>query len=242
TDGSVDVVEMYDDIMTGTLEVHKTTEGMLNVEGISFVLSGTSDVGIEVELTAVTDENGIATFEAVPIGTYTITEDSETTPYAYLTADAVEVQVYYAQTTTQEVYNNEKTGTLEVHKTTEDMTNIEGIDFVLSGTSDSGREIEITATTDANGIAEFENIPIGTYTITEDGDTVPYGYLTADDVSVEVYYAETTVQEVYNEEIPETETDTPKTPNLKTGTALLGTASLLGVVILVISFRKKKNE
>ena len=189
TDGSVDVVEMYDNIMTGTLEVHKTTEGMLNVEGINFVLSGTSDVGVEVELTAVTDENGIATFEAVPIGTYTITEDSETTPYGYLTADAVEVQVYYAETTVQEVYNNEKTGTLEVHKTTEDMTNIEGIDFVLSGTSDSGREIEITATTDANGIAEFENIPIGTCTITEDGDTVPYGYLTADAVEVQVYYA-----------------------------------------------------
>ena len=184
---------------SGTVEVHKTTEGMLNLSGISFTLSGTSDAGTEVNITAATDENGIAVFESIPIGTYTVTESGESTPYAYLTAEPVEVEVFYAETTTKEIYNDEKTGTFEVHKTTEGMTNLEGISFTLSGTSDSGRDISIMAVTDENGIATFENIPIGTYTITEVKTTVPAGYLVADTSSVEVFYAETTTAEIFND-------------------------------------------
>jgi uncharacterized surface anchored protein len=116
-----------------------------------------------------------------------------------MVADPIEVTVYYAETTTQEIYNSEKTGSIEVHKTTKDMTNIEGISFVLSGTSDSGREISITAVTDKNGIATFENIPIGTYTITEEATSVPAGYLVASDTNVEVYYSETSTVEVLND-------------------------------------------
>ncbi len=191
--------EIHNDEKTGSIEVYKTTEGMLNLSGIDFILSGTSDSGREISITATTDENGIAKFENVPIGTYDIIEDGKTTPYAYLTADPVAVEVYYAETTTQEIHNDEKTGSIEVHKTTKGMTNLSGIDFVLSGTSDSGRDISITATTDEKGIAKFANIPIGTYTITESGKTVPYGYLVADPESVEVIYAETITAEIYND-------------------------------------------
>ena len=191
--------EIHNDEKTGSIEVHKTTEGMLNLSGIDFVLSGTSDSGRDISITATTDKNGIAKFENVPIGTYDIIEDGKTTPYAYLTADPVAVEVYYAETTTQEIHNDEKTGSIEVHKTTKGMTNLSGIDFILSGTSDSGRDISITATTDEKGIAKFENIPIGTYTITESGKTVPYGYLVADPESVEVLYAETITAEIYND-------------------------------------------
>lgn len=198
-DGSLDEVEMFDAEKTGTIEIHKTTEGMMNLEGISFTLSGTSDSGRDISITATTDENGKATFENIPIGTYTVTEVGSTTLTAYMVADPVEVEVYYAETTTQEIHNDEKTGTFEVHKTTEGMTNLEGISFVLSGTSDSGREIFITAVTDENGIATFENIPIGTYTITEQRSSVPAGYLVADPVTVEVFYVETTTAEIYND-------------------------------------------
>ncbi len=193
------VHEIHNDEKTGTIEIHKTTEGMMNLEGISFTLSGTSDSGRDISITATTDENGKATFENIPIGTYTVTEVGSTTPTAYMVADPVEVEVYYAETTTQEIHNDEKTGTFEVHKTTEGMTDLEGISFVLSGTSDSGRDISITAVTDKNGIATFENIPIGTYTITEVKSTVPAGYLVADAASIEVFYAETTTAEIFND-------------------------------------------
>lgn len=200
TDGHVDEVEMWDDVQRGNIEVHKRTEGNFNVKGITFILSGVSDNGQEVERTAVTDKDGNAVFTLIPVGTYTIKEDGENVPYAYLVADEQSVDVLYAQTTTVDFFNEEKTGTIEVHKRTEGDLNLEGIAFILTGTSDSGREISMTATTDKDGKAVFANVPIGTYAITEDGKTVPSAYLVADKQSVEVVYAETTAIEVFNTE------------------------------------------
>lgn len=58
------------------------------------------------------------------------------------------------------VINLEKTGTIHVQKRTEGNLNISGITFILSGTSDSGRAIEITAVTNENGEVTFENVPV----------------------------------------------------------------------------------
>ena len=199
-DGSVDEVVMYDDVTRGTIEVHKRTEGGNDVEGIEFVLEGTSDTGLEVNIKSKTDANGVAVFELVPTGTYTITENEETVPYAYLAADKQEVVVEYAKTSSVTFFNAEKTGTIEIHKRTEGDLNLEGIEFILTGTSDSGREISVTATTDENGLAVFENIPVGTYIITENGETVPAAYLAAEPTEVTVEYAATTTAEISNAE------------------------------------------
>ena len=200
SDGSVTYVVMYNSDAVGTVKVHKKTEGMMNVEGITLILSGTSDSGHEVKLTAVTDKDGIAAFTAVPTGTYTVTEDADTVPIAYMVADPIKVTVYEAGTVDAEIFNIEKTGTIEISKTTEGMTDLEGIEFILSGTSDSGREIRLTAVTDKDGKAEYTSIPIGTYTITENEKTVPYAYLTAEPQEVSVFYAETTTVKISNEE------------------------------------------
>ena len=80
-----------------------------------------------------------------------------------MTADPENVTVQYAQTTNIEISNAEKTGSIKVKKTTPGMVNLSNLVFILSGTSDTGREISIEATTDKNGIATFENVPIGTY-------------------------------------------------------------------------------
>lgn len=177
-------VKVTNEEKTGSIKVQKRTEGQKNVEGITFYLKGTSDTGREINIPATTDKDGVAVFENVPVGTYKIIEDKETVPYGYLVADEKEVKVEYAQTIDENILNNEQTGTVQVHKKTDGMTNIEGIRFILSGTSDTGREINIPAITDKDGIAKFENVPIGTYTITEDGSTVPYGYLVADSKQV----------------------------------------------------------
>ncbi|MBR1421853.1 MAG: hypothetical protein IJ571_00210 [Ruminococcus sp.] len=197
---------------TGSIHVGKRTEGNYNVSGIKFILSGVSDSGREITLEAITDENGDATFENVPIGTYTITEDGETVPAAYLVADPQEVTVSYAETTDVEFLNDEKTGSIKVQKRTEGMTDIEGIKFILSGTSDSGREIRLEAVTDKNGVATFDNVPIGTYTITEDGQSVPTGYLVADPQSVTVTYAETKDVTFINDKPEQPREETPEQP------------------------------
>ena len=199
--------EILNNEQTGTIKVHKRTEGDLNISGITFYLKGTSDTGREINIPATTDKDGVAVFENVPVGTYKIIEDKETVPYGYLVADEKEVKVEYAQTIDATILNNEQTGSIKVHKKTADMTNVEGIRFILSGISDTGREIRIEATTDKDGLAKFEGVPIGTYTITEDGSTVPYGYLVADSKQVTVTYAQTVDTDMVNEKAP----DTPNT-------------------------------
>lgn len=80
-----------------------------------------SDSGREIKIEATTDENGIATFESIPIGTYEIYEDDSTVPYGYLVADPQEVTVMYAETVDAKFLNQEMTGEVAVHKTTEGM-------------------------------------------------------------------------------------------------------------------------
>lgn len=234
--------EILNNEQTGTITVHKTTEGQKNIEGIKFYLRGTSDTGREIDIPAITDENGIAKFENVPIGTYTITEDGSTVPYGYLVADEKEVKVEYAQTIDETVLNNEQTGTVQVHKKTDGMTNIEGIRFILSGTSDTGREINIPAITDKDGIAKFENVPIGTYTITEDGSTVPYGYLVADSKQVTVAYAQTVDTDMVNEKAPDTPNTGSSDNDIDGRTVLGGVVVILAGAAIVMFSRKRKER
>lgn len=233
--------EILNNEQTGTVQVHKRTEGHKNVEGITFYLKGTSDTGREINIPAITDKDGVAVFENVPVGTYKIIEDKETVPYGYLVADEKEVKVEYAQTIDENILNNEQTGTVQIHKKTDGMTNIEGIRFILSGVSDTGREIRIEAVTDKDGLAKFEGVPVGTYTITEDGSTVPYGYLVADSKQVTVTYAQTVDTDMFNQKVP----DTPNTgvsDNDIDGRTVLGGVVVILAGAAVILFSRKKKE
>ena len=226
---------------TGSITVHKTTEGQKNIEGIKFYLRGTSDSGRAIDIPATTDKDGIAKFDGVPIGTYMVIEDEETVPYGYLVADEKEVKVEYAQTIDATILNNEQTGSIKVHKKTADMTNVEGIRFILSGVSDTGREINIPAITDKDGLARFENVPIGTYTITEDGSTVPYGYLVADSKQVTVTYAQTIDTDMVNEKAPDTP-NTGVTDNDSDGRTALGSVAIILAGAAFFMFSKKKKD
>lgn len=233
--------EIINNEQTGTIKVHKRTEGDLNISGITFYLKGTSDTGREINIPAETDKDGIAKFENVPIGTYKVIEDEKTVPYGYLVAAEKEVTVTYAETVDTDILNAEQTGTIQVHKKTADMTNVEGIRFILSGISDTGREINIPAITDKDGLARFENVPIGTYTITEDGSTVPYGYLVADSKQVTVAYAQTVDTDMVNEKAP----DTPNTgvmDNDSDGRTALCSVAIILAGAAVLMFSRKKKE
>lgn len=233
--------EIINNEQTGTIKVHKRTEGDLNISGITFYLKGTSDTGREINIPAETDKDGIAKFENVPIGTYKVIEDEKTVPYGYLVAAEKEVTVTYAETVDTDILNAEQTGTIQVHKKTADMTNVEGIRFILSGVSDTGREINIPAITDKDGLARFENVPIGTYTITEDGSTVPYGYLVADSKQVTVTYAQTIDTDMVNEKAPDTP-NTGVTDNDSDGRTALGSVAIILAGAAFFMFSKKKKE
>lgn len=233
--------EIINNEQTGTIKVHKRTEGDLNISGITFYLKGTSDTGREINIPAETDKDGIAKFENVPIGTYKVIEDEKTVPYGYLVAAEKEVTVTYAETVDTDILNEEQTGTIQVHKKTADMTNVEGIRFILSGVSDTGREIRIEAVTDKDGLAKFEGVPVGTYTITEDGSTVPYGYLVADSKQVTVAYAQTVDTDMVNEKAPDTP-NTGVTDNDTDGRTALCSVAIILAGAAVLMFSRKRKE
>ena len=233
--------EIINNEQTGTIKVHKRTEGDLNISGITFYLKGTSDSGREINIPATTDKDGVAVFENVPVGTYMVIEDEKTVPYGYLVAAEKEVTVTYAETVDTDILNEEQTGTIQIHKKTADMSNVEGIRFILSGISDTGREINIPAITDKDGLAKFEGVPVGTYTITEDGSTVPYGYLVADSKQVTVAYAQTVDTDMVNEKAPDTP-NTGVTDNDTDGRTALCSVAIILAGAAFFMFSKKKKE
>ena len=233
--------EIINNEQTGTIKVHKRTEGDLNISGITFYLKGTSDSGREINIPATTDKDGVAVFENVPVGTYMVIEDEKTVPYGYLVAAEKEVTVTYAETVDTDILNAEQTGSIQVHKKTADMTNVEGIRFILSGVSDTGREIRIETVTDKDGLAKFEGVPVGTYTITEDGSTVPYGYLVADSKQVTVAYAQTVDTDMVNEKAPDTP-NTGVTDNDSDGRTALGSVAIILAGAAFFMFSKKKKD
>ena len=176
------------------------------------------------------------------MGTYKIIEDEKTVPYGYLVAAEKEVTVTYAETVDTDILNEEQTGTIQVHKKTADMSNVEGIRFILSGISDTGREINIPAITDKDGLARFENVPIGTYTITEDGSTVPYGYLVADSKQVTVTYAQTVDADMFNEKVPDTPNTGSSDNDIDGRTVLGGVVVILAGAAIVMFSRKRKER
>ena len=234
--------EIINNEQTGTIKVHKRTEGDLNISGITFYLKGTSDSGREINIPATTDKDGVAVFENVPVGTYMVIEDEKTVPYGYLVAAEKEVTVTYAETVDTDILNAEQTGSIQVHKKTADMTNVEGIRFILSGVSDTGREIRIETVTDKDGLAKFEGVPVGTYTITEDGSTVPYGYLVADSKQVTVAYAQTVDTDMVNEKAPDTPNTGSSDNDIDGRTVLGGVVVILAGAAIILFSRKRKER
>ena len=153
--------------------------------------------------TGITDENGIATF-SLGYGKYFYHEIAA--PDEYIIDDTLypfeiseEGVTVYAEMT-----NYLKEGSIKVTKTTTGNLNVKDIGFIVKGISDTNSDIERELFTDENGEALFENLPIGKYTVTEDGSTVPYGYLVADSKQVTVAYAQTVDTDMVNEKVLDT--------------------------------------
>ena len=237
--------EFFNKEKEGTIKITKRTEGNINVEGIKFILTGKSDSGRDITAEAVTDKDGVCSF-TVPCGQYTITEDKDSVPTAYLVAEKQSVKVEYEKQSEIEFFNKEKEGEIELHKRTEneDKDAIKGIRFMLEGVSDSGRKIKVEAVTNENGVCKFV-VPIGKYTITEDGSTVPSGYLTASPQSVKVEYAKTSAVTFINK--PSTPPNTPPDTPPQTGYSgnSLASGIMLGIVALgavAMLIAKKKDD
>ncbi len=149
--GQVTTVTFSNTLRRGDLTVKKTAEDGL-VEGMKFRLSGTSLSGIEVNEFAVTDENGIATFKDVLIGTgYTLEEVD--TPTRYVVPYKQTAAVEWNKVTEKSFDNDLKKFNVTVTKS-DRRTGLPQGDASLAGAKYGiykGNQLIDTYTTDANG-------------------------------------------------------------------------------------------
>lgn len=164
--GGTAIVNFNNELRRGSLSVTKTSDDGL-VEGVQFKLSGTSLSGHKVEQYATTDKSGIARFEDVLIGTGYLLEEIGVEE-KYIVPDDQTVDIEWNVVTKKSFHNTLKRGSLRVLKESEDGLD-EGVVFRLYGTSISGQAVNEYATTNADGIALFKDVLIGTgYTLVEE--------------------------------------------------------------------------
>lgn len=190
--GQTSTVTFNNTLRRGSVKVIKSSEDGF-VDSVTFKLSGTSLSGEAVEMYATTNSKGIAVFSDVLISgnvDYVLSEVNCDEKYEVPASQSVKVE--WNKVTEKSVYNKLKRGDLKILKNSEDNF-VEGIQFRLTGTSLSGEKIDMTATTDKNGVALFEDILItghSSYTVTE-VDTKDY-YITPAAQSVEIEWNKVT--------------------------------------------------
>lgn len=154
-------VEFHNVVNRGGIKIIKTSEDG-KVSGIEFVVKGEG-----VEKTVTTDASGVTVVSDLMAGEYTVTEK---TPDGYVSEEPKTITVAYGETSTVEFHNELQKGSVEVNKTSEDGF-VDGVKFKLSGTSLTGAPVEEYATTNAEGVALFEDIPVGDNYVLEEVDT-----------------------------------------------------------------------
>lgn len=170
--GQTATVSFSNVLKRGDLTVTKTAEDGLT-EGIKFRLTGTSDSGVKIDVTATVDSSGKAYFKDILIGSGYLLEEVDTA-LKYIVPDSQTAEIEWNTVTQKSFYNELKRGDLKVIKTSEDNF-VEGMKFRLYGTSLSGEKVDVYANTDKNGVAVFEDILIGeNYTVEEVNTAIRY--------------------------------------------------------------------
>lgn len=168
-ENDADPIRAYFKVKTslGNLKLVKTSEDG-NVANIEFTVKGDG-----YSKTVKTNSKGEFELTDLVPGSYTVTEITDS---KYEMQKSQTVKVESGKTATVTFENVLKKGSLEVVKTSEDNFN-EGVKFHLYGTSLSGADIDLYATTNIDGVATFANVLVSgnkPYTLEEVDTTDRY--------------------------------------------------------------------
>ena len=184
--GQASTVTFNNKLKRGDLQIVKSSEDNLN-EGVTFHLYGTSLSGIAVDEYAVTDENGIATFEDVLIsGASPYTVEEVDTAVRYVVPEAQSAPILWNEVTNRSFTNILKKFTVTVTKSDAETGTAQG-DASLAGA--------------VYGIYKGETL-VDTYTTDRNGQFVSKEYICDNDWTVreitpsEGYLLDTTVHKV----------------------------------------------
>ena len=146
------------ELIVGQLKIVKTDENNNKIKDATFEIL---DSDKNVIQTVTTDENGVAVTDRLKNGTYYYRETK--TPDIYV-LDNTEHEFTMNNNTdyvVENVVNKLKSAKLIIHKLSkEDSTPLENVRFEIL---DSNNKIISNIVTDANGVAQTENLPVGTY-------------------------------------------------------------------------------
>ncbi|WP_322174494.1 SpaA isopeptide-forming pilin-related protein [Acutalibacter caecimuris] len=149
----------------GSAKIVKTSEDG-KVSGITFQVTGNG-----IDQTVTTDSKGEVQIENLQPGEYTVTEQMSGD---YVPQEPQKVTVQAGQTVTVSFNNTLQKGSLTVTKNSEDGLN-SGVRFHLYGTSSVGETVDLYATTNSSGVAQFADVPTGSgYTLEEVDTAVRY--------------------------------------------------------------------
>ena len=184
-----------------TVEFYKLNDSGGKLDGAVFRLTGVSDIGTEVDKTAISGEGGtrgFVQFTDVYYGTYTLNETTPPNGFKPITetftatVDSNGVTIRNSNGRKLEVVSGDsvirntpyETDIRLIKRDVESERLLNGAVYLIEGESNAGVTISQEALsgdedTDGDGVREdglmvFHNIPIGTYTLTE--TTAPRGY------------------------------------------------------------------
>lgn len=170
----------------GSVKIVKESEDG-SVSGKEFNISGNG-----INKNVKTGSDGSFTVNDLKPGQYTVTEKEYEN---YVPQEPQTVTVVSGGTAIVTFNNQLRKGNLTVTKTSEDNL-VEGVEFRLHGTSDSGQKVDVYAVSDASGRAYFKNIPIGSYTLSE--ENVDIKYVVPEDQTIEILWDKTAQAKINN--------------------------------------------
>ena len=230
-------------LMRGNLEIIKTSEDK-KVEGISFKVTGTTEIGTSYEKVFKTDKDGKIFIKDLLIGTYEVSEVVDDITIGYITPENQSVTVKDNDATQVEMENKLIYGGFKLLKTNEDKKPLAGVKFGLYKADGT----EITEfITGVDGTYSMNDLLYGDYYLKELETVNGYTF------DKEAIYAFSELKDgeiieitAINNKIPEqTKTpDAPKTGDTNNMTALL---ALFGISVVslagigIVKYRKKKK-
>ena len=197
--GAGDPVPAYFKLKTnpalGSLKIVKSFElATKPIENVEFLITGPHGYS----KTFKTNSAGEITVNNLPIGTYTVTEQSCEANQGYILAESQNITVEMDKTTIVNIQNNIMRGDLKVIKTFEGReTPLAGVEFTITGPHDYNQ----TFATDENGEINITDLPIGEYTVTEIESELTEGYVLSEPQTVTVAYQQLKELEIDNRKI-----------------------------------------
>lgn len=190
------VLEFYN-APTMSIVVNKTNDdGTAPVDGIKFKIQCIRPLYTDApDDITVSLKNGKAQVDDLPSGWYIVTELPDSIPDGYVkeaqTVVLTDIEGVAGEVVTAE-FENTAIGSIIINKSNDDGSSTDGITFSLKGKANNGMNISKSVMI-VNGQASIEDLPLGTYTLSENAATVPDGYEVATDRTIKITKAGETV-------------------------------------------------